>query len=122
MRIVVAGLTSILGETVSRFLQEIGHEVVQVPDLDNPPAPHETPNLLILDQRSSYCDNGMGALSEARHRWGDPMVLMMLCRRAPTAEAAMRAGVFAYLSLPPRLSELELLVMRVAERLSTKTA
>ena len=116
LRVCIAGEESIVTQTLRGFLADLGHQVVAVS------SPHE-----LLDRLASHpvdlvitdlqMPGDIEPIREVHQQHPDVAVVMMTAGHPPLSmEEALSCGVYAYLHKPISLIELELLLVRLAER------
>ena len=115
MRISVISDTPIIANTLENFLSDLGHEVNSLIPTELPERLNESlqdVNLAILSLSA-----GKSLIREIHASNPNIMILLLNNGSAIPAEEALSYGVYGYLNKPIRLSELELLIVRLAQRL-----
>ncbi len=106
--------------TLQSFLTDLGHEVVIAHSasglFENLTRSLQPVDLILSDLRLPDRE-GIGLIHEIHRRYpGAPIIVMTGYSPTLSPDEAVANGVYAYLRKPVRLSELELLLVRVSER------
>jgi len=116
MRVCIAGEESIITQTLRGFLSDLGHQVVAAgsPNELLGRLASQPVDLVIIDL---HMPGDIEPIREVHQRYPDVAVMMMTAGHPPLSmEEALSCGVYAYLHKPISLIELELLLVRLAER------
>ena len=118
MKIYIISGETIVTKTLQDYLSDLGHEAVSMSSahllLDILEAIPKPPDLIIAEL--SALSGANTALRKVARWYPDiPIVIMVGHGPVPPADKAISYGVCAYLQKPPRLAELELLLVRLSE-------
>ena len=120
MRIYLFDDEPIITITLQDFLSDLGHEVVSFGStyelLDHLEKSPEPVDLIISDLHVPN-GNGITLIREVHKRYPDISIMIIMGHDGPTLSTneAISYGVYTYLHKPIRLSELELLLVRLSE-------
>ncbi len=114
MRICIVGHSDIIEQTLTSFLLDLGHDVTSVTSSDMQHTPELQTDPIQLAIILQYHERSL--LQEFHRKHPETMIILieggmdML-----TIDEALNYGVYAFLHLPIRFSELEVLLVRLAQ-------
>lgn len=119
MHIYLAEPENFARDTVAQHLRDLGHRVSLRSALEELPGALEAdvlPDLIIADLAPSQGSPTSEALQLVHRRYPTIPVILRVSSEVLSATEAVQCGVHGYLSKPFRADELELMLVRLAER------